>query len=226
MPGANLLQQRFDAITLRQGGQPGGGNRYVPVAGTDVLIARPGVDDVIRAATGHAEEIVEPAVGRVVARRLSEVPLAYRAGHVSRGFQDLGDRELVQRHATGLVAAYGIEFVAEALLVAAGHQAGARRRAHGIRHITVREADTGRCQSIDVGRPGDLASVDPRVAVAEIIRQDHDDVGSALLRGRGCEAKKKKEAAARRRMTRAATPMITVLQRRRAPGCAALRAPP
>src|SRR6185437_67744 len=34
----------------------------------------------------------------------------------------------------------------------------------------------------------------PRVAVAEIIRQDHDDVGSALLRERGLEAKKKKES--------------------------------
>ena len=67
--------------------------------------------------------------------------------------------------------------MAEALLVAAGQQAGARRAAVRARDVALRAADAVLGDRVDVRRRDVLAAVDADVGVAEVVGQDDDDVG-------------------------------------------------
>jgi len=65
--------------------------------------------------------------------------------------------------------------------VQSGHQAAARRRAHGTASIMIGKAYSFRCQLVDVGCLDDFLSVATQVAVAKIIGEDVDDVGFTFV---------------------------------------------
>ena len=67
------------------------------------------------------------------------------------------------------------------LLVATGHQRGARRVAHRRGDVAVGEADAALGERVD-GRRRDVAAVRGHVAVAEVVGDDDDDVGAGRCR--------------------------------------------
>ncbi len=127
----------------------------------------------VRAAE-EAEELVEAALLRVHFRQRAEVPLADQAGGVAGGLEPVGEGRLGQRQA---LAAAGIELVAEAGLVAAGQQPGARRRAIRPGHVAVGEPHAGGGQRVEVRRGDVLAAVEAHVGIAHVVADDEQDVG-------------------------------------------------
>jgi hypothetical protein len=144
------------------------------------------VEVAVRAAE-EAEELVEAALLRVELRGGAEVPLADQPGGVAGGLQTVGQRRLRCRQAGAALLALlplapgGVEFVAEALLVAAGQQAGAGRRTVRARDVAVGEPRPGLGQRVEVRRRHVLAAVEAHVGVAEVVGQDDDDVRLARL---------------------------------------------
>ena len=127
----------------------------------------------------HAEELVEAAVERVFPALPAELPLADRPGGVAGGPHHLGQRRLVEVEA--IVLDRRVELVAVSLRVAAGHQPGAGRAADRGGHVAGLEAHARGAQGVDVRGLDDLAAVQAEIAVAEIVGEDEDDVGLALL---------------------------------------------
>src|SRR5207248_7434709 len=66
------------------------------------------------------------------------------------------------------------------MVIAPGEQAGTRRGADG-RHVEAVVAQTTGSQRID-GRRGDVGSEAAQLAEADIVEDDHDDVGGASRR--------------------------------------------
>ena len=75
--------------------------------------------------------------------------------------------------------------MAEAGLVAAGKEAGARWAAVGRGYVAAGAADAGGSKGVDVGCGNVLAAVDADVGVAEVVGEDDEDVGSRHVLGRG-----------------------------------------
>ena len=74
----------------------------------------------------------------------------------------------------------GIEFIAEALLVPAGDKPGAGGTADRIGNVAVGATDAGGGEAVEVRR-GDVAgTLKADVAVAEIVRDDDENVGATL----------------------------------------------
>src|SRR5262249_12970576 len=69
--------------------------------------------------------------------------------------------------------------MSEPLLVAAGHEARARRAAIGTRSVPIREADAVHGQGIDVRRGNILAGLTAQFGVAKIIGHDNEDIWRA-----------------------------------------------
>ena len=89
-----------------------------------------------------------------------------------------GEEFLGEREAELLdVADGGIELVSEALLVATGEIARARRRADGGGEVGGGEGGTFAGESIDVGSGEFLAAGETDIADAEVVGDDDENVG-------------------------------------------------
>ena len=110
----------------------------------------------------------------------AEMPFADRPGSVTGVPKRVGQRNLFDGQAQPLAVAAGrpagVEFVAEALLVAAGEQPGPRGAADRRRHVAVGEPHSIGGDRIDVRRLQAPATVAADVAVAQIVGQDDDAV--------------------------------------------------
>ena len=138
---------------------------------------------------GHAVEVVEAAVERVEEPPHAELPLADRRVRVAGGLERVGDRAVVDaERAPGSADrrhGLGVQFLAPALLVAADHQAVARRVAHGRGHVAGHEAHPVLAERVDVRRRDAGAAVRGNRAVAEVVREQEDDVRLILRAGGG-----------------------------------------
>ena len=148
------------------------------------------VDEIRRELVGlpveEPVEAVEAALQRPLVERPgrrclvhgAEVPLAEREGGVPLVAQDLAHRRgLVgdlPSHVREAAVEVGHRPHADAVMVAAREQRGARRRAER-RDVEVRVAQTTGGQSVDV-RSGDVRPEATEVGEAEVVQQDHDHV--------------------------------------------------
>src|SRR4051794_29223360 len=73
----------------------------------------------------------------------------------------------------------------ETVVVAAGHQGGARCGADGFAHVPVREPDSFLRETIQVRCLVALRSERTDVRIAHVVTEDDDDVGQLLGGGRG-----------------------------------------
>src|SRR5262245_44403 len=137
----------------------------------------------------ETEILLKSAAERMELSLAAQMPLPYHAGRIAGGFQAVREGGLRQRQADfrPFRRRAGIEFVAETLLVAAGHQASPRRAAIGPGNVAARAADSVFRQGIDVWRGNVLAAVNPDVTVAHVVADDDEDVG--LGRGQGAPAR-------------------------------------
>jgi hypothetical protein len=143
------------------------------------------IKEVVLAAE-KSEELIETPLQRMKLRRVAEVRLADPTRHVAGGFQAVADRFLGRREPDvrrGEMGGAGIEFVAEPLLVPAGHQARASQAAVRTAHIATREPHAVLRDAVNLRR-GHLRRVPlaAQLPVSEIIGDDEEDVGSALGR--------------------------------------------
>lgn len=141
-----------------------------------------------RLAGEEAVEMIEPVAGRPAVfgadgRRFGDrgvVPLAESAGPVAVVAEDLGDgRRRLRDHAGVAVegdGALGDRAGADARVVAAGEQRRARRGADA-RGVEAGVADPGLGEARQRGRT-DLAAERLGDAEADVVEEDHDDVGS------------------------------------------------
>ncbi len=134
-------------------------------------------------AVGDAEVAVEAAAGGEVFRFVAEVPLADCRGLVALVLEDVGEGDFFEGHAFVVVRE---EHAGDAGArgVAAGHERGARGRADGIGRSGVGEAKAFAGDAIDVGGCQG-AAVATEVAVAEVVAEDHHNVGGAAGGGEG-----------------------------------------
>jgi hypothetical protein len=139
------------------------------------------------AAAEEAEGVGEAARVRMEAGGRAEVPLADGAGGVAGVRQQPGQQRLGDGQSDlGVFGQIGgVGLVAEALLVAAGEKPGAGGAAVGVGHVAVREADAVFGERVDVRRRDVGAAVEADVRVAEVVGDDHDDVGAGGRPGRG-----------------------------------------
>jgi hypothetical protein len=140
---------------------------------------RRGVEVVMRAAE-EAEVFVEATLERMERRLVAEVRFAEPPGRVARVMEPIPDGLLRERQAEifhGRLGGAGIELVPEALLVAARHEARARRRAIRPAHVAAREAHAVLRDGINV-RCGNLLreALAAEFAPAEIVGEDDEDV--------------------------------------------------
>ena len=131
---------------------------------------------------------VEPVVEAVVAGRgfgaideAVEMPFAGVTGAVAGAFEERGDGDFVRAEADA--GARGNP-VADAgtVGVAAGHETGAGRRADGEGRVAVGELDAVGGEAVEVGGLNRRVGEAREVAVAEVVAEEDDDVGT---RGRG-----------------------------------------
>ncbi len=143
---------------------------------------------VVGAALGQDERIFKPIGRRQTLLRVPEVPLAGHVGvitgiaqHGGNGYGATVQPSLVPRFAT-LIVGDQFSHIAQAdyVVVHAGHQHAAGRRAHGT-HVKVQELISLAGQAINVGRK-DLAAVHTRVGPAHVISDDQQDVRPLVLR--------------------------------------------
>jgi len=119
-----------------------------------------------------AVELVEAAgVGKPARSGIAESPLAHEGGAIAGLAKKIGHREIA-------IAQWDARVAADPAMssVIAGHQRAARRRAHRASGVGLREAQTARGQGVDVGSADALLAVTTKVAVAEIVGQDENDV--------------------------------------------------
>ncbi len=126
---------------------------------------------------------------------VAEVPLAHHAGGVTRGLEQVRQRDLLRRQAH---MAVGIEQRMEDIVPdaaggedqvgqprprrqAAGEIAGAGGRAHRGGGIEIREYDAVCGQLVDIGRGNHRAArgAGTQVAVAQVIEEDEDNIRPA-----------------------------------------------
>src|SRR5581483_5262993 len=117
----------------------------------------------------------------------AEMPLADEAGGIAGGPEMVAHRLFLKRQAENrfrLLRRTRIQFVAKALLIAAGHQPGSRRTTHGARYVAIRAAHAVPRQRVDPWRRHVLASLATEIRIAEIVREDDNDIRPPRLRGR------------------------------------------
>ena len=149
----------------------------------------PVVVEVVATTVQHGPGTLETAPKRILIRGHAQVPLAGHVGVIARVLQQPGDRDdlviqvaLVSRH-TVLVrqVVFGHRAQAVEMIVDAGHQQGAGRRA-GHLGVEAGETRTFRSQGVQIRRL-DLAAECAEVTVPQIVGDDQKDVGAAALSG-------------------------------------------
>src|SRR4051812_43068626 len=96
-------------------------------------------------------------------RRRAEMPFADPTGDITRRLQPRRQQRLTHRQSLAMIRRIveGISLVAEALLVAAGHEPGARGAAERMGHIPIRETRPGYRQPIEMRRRDVLGALEP-----------------------------------------------------------------
>ena len=137
-----------------------------------------------------APEFVEAVRARPVFLGVTDVPFTDETAAVAGGLQRFGngDRGVIEREDGDVAAGVGAgEFGhADTMRVAAGHERGAGGRAHRRGGSVVRELHALLGEAVEVRRV-DLRAVMTEVSPAEIVGEDHDEIGRAL--GGGGEGK-------------------------------------
>src|SRR6266568_146408 len=112
------------------------------------------------------------------------MPLADLTGRVAGIGEDVGNGDFAGRQSGYVVVRIvdGIILVAEAMLIPAGHESGARGTAEWVRDAGIGETHAGLGETIDVRSGEVFAALETDVGEAKVIGEDHDDVGFA--RGR------------------------------------------
>src|SRR5262245_33531444 len=114
-----------------------------------------------------------------------EVPLAHQSRGIARSLERLCHCRFFEREPESSGRRpRKISFVAESLLVATGHEAGARWAALWARDVTAGESHAVGGERVNIGRQNVRAALDTQVRVAEIVRDDENDVGALVRSGR------------------------------------------
>ena len=159
-----------------------------------------GVFVIVRVAEQFAEVLVKAAVHGVVFIFEAEMPFAENTRGIARGLHFLRERDFTQRQAEAVkvllrhpLAFHTTELLdliakreldAATLLPASGHEAGACRRADRRVRVKVGELHTLGRETIDVRRGDVRATHATKVAVAEVIREDENDVWRSRVKRR------------------------------------------
>ena len=117
-------------------------------------------------------DFLKPLVDRPHRRVVAQVPLAEDAGSIAGAGEHLGQGDFVGVHQRP--AQVGVDH-AGAIVVAAGQQAGSRRRTDR-RDIEVLEPDALPGERVEVRRLDLGVAVNTQVAEALIVGDDHQDV--------------------------------------------------
>src|SRR5688572_28772586 len=115
------------------------------------------------------------------------MPFADGSRRVAEGFETIGYGFLRQRQAEALTAGWpaAVELVAEAGLITAGHQARARGAAIRAGDVALRESNAGLGQRINVRRGDFLVTLESILAIADIVGEEHNDIGFARFSSLG-----------------------------------------
>ena len=164
----------------RLGGEHVGLVPAVGVARAAVVVQEP--VPVVHDAAEEAGELREAALVGVVSRIVqAAVPLAHVAGAVAGGAECITDGALAQGDAVQAAVRFHAQRAA-AVVVASGEQRGARRGADRRAAVVLGAAHALGGEPIDVGRGQDGVAVAAQVAVAQVVGQEDDDVGTRARR--------------------------------------------
>ena len=178
-----LVDQVGGQVIARWRSLPGRIDRRVVAHQLGRVLVGLGIHEAVVAVEAAAER---PAVERAGGAGLGErrdVPLAQHVVAIAVRAQHLGDGAGLARDLAAIARVARIE-VGEAadahrMMVAAGQQGGARGRAHR-RGVEAGVAQAAAGDGVD-GRRGDGRAVAAEVGEADIVEQDDQDVGGALL---------------------------------------------
>ena len=112
---------------------------------------------------------------------MAEMPFAVDGGGVAASFAQLGERHFVVADAGLRLRAERAED-ADALGIAAGHQAGPRGGADGGGGMEIGEDAAFLCHAVEVGRFVGGRAERADVGVAHVVDEDDDDVGRVTWR--------------------------------------------
>ena len=142
----------------------------------DRVRVAPPVVDVVRglgeSAAAVAEHLLEALVLGAHGVVVAEVPLAEEPGRVASVAKDLCDRDLRRGHHRA--AAVGVDR-AGPHAVAARHERGPRGGAHRA-HVEALHGGALRGEGVEARRVQDRVPVGAEIAVALVVREDHEDV--------------------------------------------------
>ena len=133
------------------------------------------VIEVMRGAAEKAEELVVSCLVGAEARQEAEMPFADQLGRIVGLLEDRRNGRMVWRQANVLRRIRAdrlLEADDEPLLIAPGHECGARGRAARRVRISLRKAHALRREPIDVRRRVVALAVAARIGVAEVIGHD------------------------------------------------------
>ena len=152
-------------------------------AAIDRIVRVVQLEIIVRAAPEKAEHVIEPAQRRAPRHIRPEVPLSKLRRRIARRFEMLRKNLLAHRHSAACLTA-GVK--PKPLLIPPRHQPRARRRTHMPAHIALPADHALLRQRVEMRR-GDflrMLRIEEHIRVAEIIRDDDDDV---WLRAVGAE---------------------------------------
>ena len=142
--------------------------------------------EIVGSAAENAEEMVVAALDRAEVRQEAEMPLADQRGAIARLPEQRRQRGMARRQAD-IPGRRRIDRLLEPdrqpVLIAAGDQRRARRRADGRIGVGLGEPHPFQREAVDVRRRVVELAVATHIRVAEIVRQDEDDVRLAGLGG-------------------------------------------
>src|SRR5688500_16074958 len=118
------------------------------------------------------------------------MPFADGAGRVTERFETVGD--CFFRLGQAELWARAIELMAEARLIAAGHQSSASRAAIRPGNVTLRETDAVLRNRIDVRRWDLLVTLEPKLPVTHIVTKNDDNIraGGRFIRRAYCNQRR------------------------------------
>ena len=132
----------------------------------------------------QAEVIIEPVRGREELRRTAQMPFPVNRRGVTALLQHPRQRHLVCVQSDLRVRTQRAED-AHAIRITPRQQRRARRRAHRLRDVEIREANPALRQPVDVRRLVALRSEATHIRVGEIIAEDDDHIRQARGGGGG-----------------------------------------
>ena len=135
-------------------------------------------------AAQETEELVKPALERMIFRPVAQMPFPHQGAHVPRLREDFRQHGFAERQALARPE-FRVVDMSEAVLVAAGQQPRSRRAAVGMANVAVGESDARVRQSVDVGRHEIRQAMKANVGIAQIVREDHHEVGRTARAFRG-----------------------------------------